>query len=158
MKLIGLFVALWRLFLQLHFYGKISSDFMRTLLSIILLLFFAVSCKTERKKIIDRFPNGNTAIMIVYPDQSDTTSCSIFVYHDNGNVALKATIEKGKYVGQKITYYHSGQIKQIDSLSQPRDTTQDECDGSLIRYYENGRFLNVTLLEIIFLMVCLNNF
>ena len=102
-------------------------------------MFFVVSCKTERKKVVDKFPDGKPATMIVYPDQSDTTTCTIIVYHDNGKVALKVTMEKGKYVGQKITYYHSGQIKQIDSLSQPCDTTQDECDGSLIRYYENGK-------------------
>jgi len=111
---------------------------MKTLLSITFFLFFTVSCKTERKKVTDRFPDGKPAAMIIYPDTSDTTTCTILVYHDNGKVRLKLTIEKGKYVGQKITYYHDGQIKQIDSLSQPCDTTQEECDGSLIRYYENG--------------------
>ncbi len=103
------------------------------------LYFFVVSCKTEPKKIVYRYPNGDPETEIYYPDQADTTFFSIFKFHENGKIAIEATIEKGKYVGQKISYYHDGQIMQIDSLSKPCDTTQNECDGSLIRYFENGK-------------------
>ncbi len=112
---------------------------MKTLLSISFLFFLSVSCKTERKKILGRFPDGKPSVVILYPDKSDTTTGSIFVYYHDGKIKIKLSLDEDKYVGQKITYYHSGQIEQIDSLSQPCDTSQDECDGSLIRYYENGK-------------------
>lgn len=114
---------------------------MKTLISINFLLFllvFIVSCKTERKKVVNKFPDGKPASVIIYPDKADTTTYTIIWYHENGKIALQASIEKGKYVGEKKIYYHNGQLKQIDSLSQPCDTIFNECDGLLIRYYENG--------------------
>ena len=111
---------------------------MKTLLHISLLVLFIVSCKTEKKKIIARYPNGKTSQLIVYPDQADRSSCTIFNYFESGKVELKVTIENVKYVGKKIRYFPSGQVYQIDSLIEPCDTSSNGCDGTLLRYNENG--------------------
>src|SRR6266496_167726 len=107
-------------------------------ISTLILLFLFVSCKTELKKTISTFRNGKPAVQIIFNDKTDTTSGQILQYYTDGKIYKKATIYKKRYVDRKVTYYSSGQISQIDSLSQPCDLNIDQCNGTVIRYHENG--------------------
>jgi len=90
------------------------------------------------KKTISTFRNGKPAVQIIFNDKTDTTSGQILQYYTDGKIYKKATIYKKRYVDRKVTYYSSGQISQIDSLSQPCDLNIDQCNGTVIRYHENG--------------------
>jgi antitoxin component YwqK of YwqJK toxin-antitoxin module len=66
-------------------------------------------------------------------------SYEIINYYDNGNISRKATVVNYKYVGAKFFYFKSGKIAQIDSIENSCDTNFYNCDGKIVRYYENGK-------------------
>jgi antitoxin component YwqK of YwqJK toxin-antitoxin module len=103
-----------------------------------LLLLFLISCKTELKKTLVTFPDGNPAVQAIYPDKSDTTSGRLLIYYPNGKIYKEAILLNNQYVNRKVTYYKNGNVSQIDSLTSACDTTTDLCDGIVVRYYENG--------------------
>jgi antitoxin component YwqK of YwqJK toxin-antitoxin module len=100
-----------------------------------------ICCGTKSKKVIKRYPDGKVLSVIDYPNKYDSTSCKISVYYHNGAKGKELIMQNGKYIDRKVTYHVNGVIEQIDSLSEPCDTSLDECNGKLIRYYKNGNIL-----------------
>ena len=103
--------------------------------SILVLLF---SCKSDMQKTMAKFRNGSPAVVYYYPNKADTSHFVVKYYFQNGRIEKEATLQKGKFVGKKITYFPNGKIYQVDSLSMPCDTNAYACDGTLVRYNENG--------------------
>jgi antitoxin component YwqK of YwqJK toxin-antitoxin module len=118
-----------------------SINFRLLLLPYILLFILfiqTISCNGPTKKVMAKNRNGTPGVIYEYPDRSDTLNYLIKVYYPDGKIQKEAAIKNGKYVGEKITYFHNGKIYQIDSLSQPCEKELNDCDGTLIRFNENG--------------------
>ena len=122
---------------------------MRTL-STILSLVFIVSCKTEFRKTIEKYPDGSISIEYIYPDKSDTKSFTYFAYYLNGQPLFQSKVVDMKFVDQKRNYYDNGKIESIETLAKPTsfDDSLYDCqikkcrkDGTLIESYEykNGK-------------------
>lgn len=97
-----------------------------------------MSCKNELKKIITKYPNGNTRSVLEYSDSQDTLNFSIKNYYPDGGIQSEAVVANGKYVGEKIIYFENGKIYQIDSLSEPCERPTRVWNGVLIRFNKNG--------------------
>jgi antitoxin component YwqK of YwqJK toxin-antitoxin module len=108
----------------------------------LLILLIAVTsffgCKQKLVKVIAKTKSGRPAVVFEYPDGRDTLTYTIKVYYPDGKLHKEAQVREGKYVDKKITYFPSGRIYQIDSLSQPCDKQAYACDGILLRNNENG--------------------
>jgi len=104
-----------------------------------LLIVLLCCCKPEPGKDIRRYRNGTVEALVVYPDKTNHSNCLIKTFFPNGQIFQIATMKNGKYIGKKIIYFPNGNIYQIDSLTLPCDTSNQVCNGTLIRYNKNGR-------------------
>lgn len=84
------------------------------------------------------YSNGKIKTEYVYPDKSDSLNYTIYEYFENGKIEFRGLVEKGRFVGQKITYYDNGNIKQIDSLDKPCLLDNCCCDGKVTRFNSSG--------------------
>jgi len=98
----------------------------------------ANACKSSLKKVVARYASGTPRTVYEYPDRRDSLTYIIRIYYPDGRIYKVGTVKNGLFADKKITYFESGKIHQIDSLSKPCDKQADACDGSLIRYNENG--------------------
>jgi antitoxin component YwqK of YwqJK toxin-antitoxin module len=96
-------------------------------------------CKTEYRKTIDSYSDGQTKVEYIYPDKNDTTNYSIIEYYDNGQISFKGTVENSKFVGIKLNYYPYGNLKEVDSIINPCDLNFCCCDAKVSKYYSNGK-------------------
>jgi antitoxin component YwqK of YwqJK toxin-antitoxin module len=111
---------------------------MRYSLTILILIFF-FSCKTEYRKVIDSYSYGKIKEEFVYPDKKDTSKYTILDYFKNGKISFQGTVENGKFVGAKLSYYDNGSLKQVDSIINTCDLDFCCCDGKVFKYYSNGK-------------------
>jgi len=111
---------------------------MKKLICLFTIAFLISGCHIQSRKMIGKFSNGRTKSEVFYPDKDDTTSCTIKIYYNTGELYELATMYHGMYVGIKTVYHKNGKPLQTDSLTEPCDTTIT-CDGILTRYYDNGK-------------------
>lgn len=114
---------------------------MNELLTTIFIITFSISCKskTEFTEVQDTYFNGNTKSEFIYPDKSDKQNYTIKNYYENGQLSFTATVENGMLVGQKISYYYNGKLKEVDSLIKPCELNFCCCDGTVTKYKPNGQ-------------------
>jgi antitoxin component YwqK of YwqJK toxin-antitoxin module len=96
------------------------------------------SCKSAGNRITERFPNGKPEVVHEMADRDDTLNYTLKVYYPDGQVKRVAQVVNGMYVGIITSYFGSGKIYEIDSLTAPCRTDLGNVDGNLTRYYENG--------------------
>jgi antitoxin component YwqK of YwqJK toxin-antitoxin module len=100
---------------------------------------FLFSCKTEYRKIEEKWMNGTTKIEYVYPDKSDKTCYTIFEYFPNSKLKFKGKVQNEKFVETKEIFYENGNRKEVDSITTPCELTFCCCDGKVYKYYPNGK-------------------
>jgi antitoxin component YwqK of YwqJK toxin-antitoxin module len=130
------------------------------------LVFIIIGCKrAETKKIFFTFPNGQAGQVRYYPNPEDTLTYRKEVFYSNGAKAYIGEIANGKknsawiwwypngkrkdqckYDGGIVVdtvyhWYENGAIQQIEVVQKGKHVTDscNECDGTIIWYYENGR-------------------
>ncbi len=103
------------------------------------LLMLALNCCTNSSRTIYyRFPDGKIKTKIEFKS-AENENYDITNFYENGKIAQKASVIRNKYIGTKLIYCESGRIYQIDSIENACDTSIYNCDGKLIRFYENGK-------------------
>jgi antitoxin component YwqK of YwqJK toxin-antitoxin module len=119
---------------------KSSAQYRKCLqkITLAILIFGFISCKTSLKKVIARNKNGSVAVVFEFPDRSDSLTYFMKIYYPDGKLRSEATIVNAKYTGQIITYFPNGIKYQIDSLVEPCDFKIKACNEILLRYNENG--------------------
>ncbi|MCC6570713.1 MAG: hypothetical protein IT274_03730 [Chitinophagales bacterium] len=132
----------------------------------ILTLSILFSCgQTETKKVVSTYQNGKPEIVIYYPDIDDTLTYRKEVFYEsgersyigyilngtkdgiwtwwyeNGNKKDQCKYEDGYYVDTVYHWYESGKLKQIEIVEGRKVRTDGccYCNGTIIRYYENGK-------------------
>lgn len=104
----------------------------------IILFLLGISCTRKGKKVVDRYRDGNVFAVCVYPDTEDTTTFELLNYYPDGKIFKEGEIKNDEYVGNKVSYYESGKISQIDSLFYPQARHDPKWNGILTRYNQNG--------------------
>lgn len=91
------------------------------------------------RKTIDTYSDGKIKTEYVYPNKNDESKYNIIDYYNNGKVSFKGTVENNKFIGVKLSYYETGNLREVDSISNPCDFDICCCDGKVFRYYNNGK-------------------
>ena len=104
---------------------------------IIVSLFGIAFCQQDRHRVIKTFSNGNVAVDFI-ANGDDTTSGMLRIFYETGKIYKQLELKEGKYIGVKKIFFENGKIDQLDSLTEPCDTTMDACDGTVTRYNEDG--------------------
>jgi len=138
---------------------------MKVNLTLLILLSFWSCKESEIKKIIYTFPNGQVGEVRFYNSQSDTTTYRKEVFYSSGKKGYVGQINKEKKNGTWIWWYPNGQKKdqcsykdgvyidtvfhwsktgklfQIEIVSGQKVLENEccNCNGTIIRYYENGK-------------------
>jgi len=87
-----------------------------------------VGCNHATHKIIDKYQNGQVKTEYIFPDKSDTSKYTYFIYYDNGRLKYKTEIIDNMFVGDKMSYYENGNIERIEKLFEatpPYDSVYD---------------------------------
>ena len=132
----------------------------------ILILCIIFSCgQTETKKIITTYKNGNPEIVLYILDKDDTLTYRKEAFYEsgkpnyvghivkgvkdgiwtwwyeNGNKKDQCNYVDGFYVDTVYHWYESGQLKQIEIVAGRTVRTDGccNCNGTIIRYYKNGK-------------------
>ena len=113
---------------------------MKTSRFIIILLVFT-SCKTKYQEVFDKFSNGHPKEVRIYDDKKNKDDYNIIFYFENDSVKFKGTVKNNQYVGQKISYYKTGILQQIDSLIKPCNFDFCCCDGKVTRFDSTGKLV-----------------
>lgn len=122
-------------------------------------------CETKTEKVDSRYEDGKPKIIFIYQDESDSLNCQKkmlynsgkinylgqFVdgrksgtwiwWYENGNKKDQCKYKEGAYIDTVYHWYESGQIKQIEILANKKivDNGCSSCNGTIIRYFENGK-------------------
>ncbi len=134
--------------------------------AILILLSIVFGCSlTETKKIISKYTNGKPKMVYYYPVKDDTlTYRKEFFYasgkinytgqildgskngiwtwwYENGNRKDKCKYKNGFYIDTVYHWFENGNIKQLEIVSSKKVRTDGccECDGTIIRFFENGQ-------------------
>jgi antitoxin component YwqK of YwqJK toxin-antitoxin module len=110
---------------------------MKTSHFIITILFFT-SCKTKYQEVFEKFDNGHPKEVRVYDDKKKKDDYDIIFYFQNDTVKFRGTVKNNQYVGQKISYYETGILREIDSLIKPCDFDFCCCDGKVTWFDSSG--------------------
>ena len=122
------------------------------------------SCSTkEERRIVKTFASGQTEKEIVYPNPKDTLDYTEITYFENGKVnsyrdfhdgrfngkiidyyengikKFEGTTQMSSFIGVKYNYDEKGKIAQADSLFSKCGANDCCCDGTVTRYYPNGK-------------------
>jgi uncharacterized protein len=129
-------------------------------------LLTIVSCgQTETKEIISTYDNGEPEIIFYYKDKNDSLTYRKEVFfesgklmytgnvtkdvkdgvwtwwYENGNKKDQCKYRNGFYADTVYHWFESGQLSQIEII--PENTVRYDnacsCNGTIIRYYENGK-------------------
>jgi antitoxin component YwqK of YwqJK toxin-antitoxin module len=142
-----------------------NCNHMKAILSF-LPFFILVGCKqTETKKVFFTFPNGQIGQVRYYTNPGDSLTYRKEVFYPDGAKSYTGGIVNGKKNGTWVWWYPNGNKKdqctyaegvEIDTVChwyksgviQQREVVQvgrrltdscNECDGTIIWYYENGK-------------------
>lgn len=140
---------------------------MRRMRIMILVLFsgYLLGCKQEVEKVVESYPDGKPKIIFMYDDGKDTLNYQKKVlynsgkmaylgqitngkkngvwvwWYENGNKKDRCKYDGGRYIDTVYHWYEDGQLKQLEIL--PKENTSnfecDACNGTIIRYFENGK-------------------
>jgi antitoxin component YwqK of YwqJK toxin-antitoxin module len=105
---------------------------------LLIILIFIFGCQTEFKKITKKYSDGSPEEIYLYKNKSDTTNFQIFHFYPTKQMCFKGTVQKNKFVGQKIWYYEDSSIRQIDSIINPCEISNCDCDAVIERYRKDG--------------------
>jgi antitoxin component YwqK of YwqJK toxin-antitoxin module len=120
--------------------------------------------QTERKKILSSYKNGNPKIINYFKDNADTLTYRKEVFYEsgkqdyvgqfvngtkdgvwtwwyeNGNKKDQCKYENGFYVDTVYHWFKNGNLKQVEIVKGRTVRTDGccNCNGTIIRYYENG--------------------
>ncbi len=120
--------------------------------------------QTETKKVVSTYFNGKPEVLYYFPKIDDTLTYRKEVFYEtgkqkyigqilngtkngiwtwwyeNGNKKDQCKYENGYYVDTVYHWYETGQLKQIEIIAGRTVTTDGccNCNGTIIRYYENG--------------------
>jgi antitoxin component YwqK of YwqJK toxin-antitoxin module len=135
-------------------------------IGLILTVLILLSCgQTETKKVITTFKDGKPEIIYYYPNNSDTLTYRKEVFYNSGKYEYIGNIVNGKkdgvwtwwyengnkkdqckyvdgfYVDSVFHWFENGQLKQIEIVAGRTVRTDGccNCNGTIIRYYENGK-------------------
>jgi antitoxin component YwqK of YwqJK toxin-antitoxin module len=122
------------------------------------------SCSANNKnKVVKIFPSGKTEKEIVYSNPHNILDYSEITYFENGHIKLYQDFYDGRFNGKIINYYKNGkkkfegfsvmglfigtkinydtmgQVLQIDSLEDMCEPDYCCCDGTITRFYANGK-------------------
>jgi antitoxin component YwqK of YwqJK toxin-antitoxin module len=110
---------------------------MRTFPITFLVIVF-IGCKQATKRIIDRYPNGQTMTEYIYQVKSDTSNYLCKVYYENGQLKHETTISNNKFVGEKKSFHENGNLERIEKLYQPTPLNAEIYDCYIINYRTDG--------------------
>lgn len=120
---------------------------------------------TEIKKVVSTYKNGKPKIVYYLPDKDDTLTYRKEVFfesgkqdyighivkgikdgiwiwwYENGNKKDQCKYVDGFYVDTVYHWYESGKLRQIEIVAGRTVRTDGccYCNGTIIRYYENGK-------------------
>ncbi|MBK9791603.1 MAG: hypothetical protein IPP60_00480 [Sphingobacteriales bacterium] len=134
---------------------------------ILIFIFFItfLSCKTEIKKVISRYENKQDKIVFYFENKKDTLTYRKEVFYKSGKKNYVGYISNGKkdgmwiwwyengvkkdqckfeggfYVDTVFHWYENGNIRQLEIVGKEKIRTDGccVCNGTIIRYYENGK-------------------
>jgi antitoxin component YwqK of YwqJK toxin-antitoxin module len=112
---------------------------MKIQLAITLLISFLQGCKTEYRKIVETYLNGNPKIEHIYSDQRDTTNYTYNSYYENGKLMFSSKIIGNKFADEKRSYYDNGQVKRIEKLYKPAAFGDSLYDCQVLNYWKSGK-------------------
>ena len=106
---------------------------------LIIFLISLFGCKSEYRKICDKFPDGTTKTEYIYPDKDDTLNYIVNRYFQSGKIMFSGTVENGMLVGKKMFYFENGKIEAIEKITSPcKDQTP--CQNSTVQFFHpNGK-------------------
>jgi hypothetical protein len=107
-------------------------------ISLLLVPSLMIGCHSASKRIIEKFANGNPKVIYELSDRNDTLNYTLNIYYPAGQLHRTRQVTNGKYSGIITTYYASGKIYELDSLTAACDIATGECDGTRSIFYENG--------------------
>lgn len=112
-------------------------------------LLFLVSCSPVQKntlgyklnpdaaKIVEEYKNGYLFLEVPYNDSSKIEG-TVVQYYREGNVQITYFQKDGKKNGRATWFYENGK-KYLEV-----NYVNDEFDGDLIKYYDNGKVQSIT--------------
>lgn len=109
----------------------------QTFIILIIILFFG--CKTGFRETIESYPNGKVMTEYVYADPANRQDYSIIEYFIDGKIKFKGTVVDEKFKVVKFNYYDNGNLRQVDSIINPCALDFCCCDGTVFKYYRNGK-------------------
>ena len=98
-------------------------------------IIWLTSCK--QAVVTERHANGKPKEERTYLN-SDSSNFKIVQYYPSGQVSFEGNVVNRLFVGEKVSYYENGKVKQVDSLHKPCALDFCCCDGLVKRYRENG--------------------
>ncbi len=133
-------------------------------LAIFTLTFMVFSCSTKEKRtVVKTFASGTTEKEVIYLNPQDTLEYSevtyfengklksyrdfhagrfngkIIDYYENGQKKFEGLTDMGLFIGTKTTYDSTGMVLQIDSLDEKCALDYCCCDGTVTRFFPNGK-------------------
>lgn len=105
---------------------------------ITLLVILFIGCKQTAKRIIDKYPNGQTMTEYIYADKSDTSNYLCRVYYENGRLKHETTISNNEFVGEKKSFYENGNLERVEKLYQPTPLNAEIYDCYIVNYRTDG--------------------
>jgi uncharacterized protein len=137
---------------------------MRGVVSFVMVVLL-VGCTQPVEKVVEKFKDGSPMIILTYEDKNDTLNYQKKVlynsgklkylgqfvdgeksgtwvwWYENGNKKDQCKYAAGLYIDTVYHWYESGQLKQIEIIpaNNQDDGTCESCNGTVIRYFENGK-------------------
>jgi antitoxin component YwqK of YwqJK toxin-antitoxin module len=108
----------------------------KTYTTILFILLFG--CKQAAKKVIDKYPSGETMTEYIYPDKDDTSNYVYKVYYEDGRLKYETKIANNKFIGEKKSFFENGKTKRVEKLFQPTPLDADIYDCYIINYRIDG--------------------
>ena len=139
---------------------------MKHIVTIILSICILFGCKQpEIKKIVSSYKNGNPEIVTYFPKKDDSLTYRKEFFYESGKQSYIGNIIQGKkdgiwtwwyengnkkdqckyvdgfYVDTVYHWYENGQLQQIEIVAGRAVRADDccNCNGTIIRYDENGK-------------------
>jgi antitoxin component YwqK of YwqJK toxin-antitoxin module len=91
------------------------------------------------RKTIETYPSRKIRTEYIYPDKDNLKNYTIKEYFEDGNPKFIGTVENRKFIGAKLNYYDNGKFREVDSILKPCDLDYCCCDGTVFKYYRNGK-------------------
>ena len=97
------------------------------------------SCNSTHEVTTSSYSNGNPKTQKIYHNKYNKSNFILLCYYETSEVELKATVKDNKFIGERITFYKNGIMKEIDSIALPCESNIFSCDGKITTFDSLGK-------------------